>query len=353
MDLPDDPHLTARIVAKTNEYLDFPSVVGHETPFLDHLARDFTALGKTCHREKNLCIVELGDGPVLMAHVDRHGGIVNEEGQVIYAAHAIKNDKYGEDIDTSHHMAEKIDDRFSGEEVYAYDRVSGGRIAYGDIASAERHEDGVIQLNLFNLPSIPEGTPVAFSRHLNRDGGSFVAGQLDNPVSAAILRVTAEYGLIGTIVFTAEEEIGRSADHFLNWAKPKWSARKDLIVLDTSPFDGSATCLAGAVILRRRDATAVFDEKMVACIETAASSVGAPIIFKDSFIDAENTSRQRRGQTPKSLGLTELGKIIKTSDDAFTGATLQIPTFNYHTNQESTTPRALCQFARTLFAVSG
>lgn len=353
MSLPDDPVLTSRIVAKANEYLDFPSVVGHETPFLDYLARDFSALGKTTARHKNLCVIEMGDGPIFLAHVDRHGAIANAQGDIIYAAHAIKSDKYDQDVYASLAFTDTIDDRFSGEEVYAYDRKTGGRIAYGDVLSADRHADGVIALKTDNLPALPDGTPIAFARHLNRDTGGFISGQLDNPISAAVLRIATEFGLKGTIVFTAEEEIGRSAEHFLSWAQQHWGARQDLIILDTTPFDGSATSLAGAVILRRRDATAAFDEDMVTRIESAASSVGSPIIFKDSFLDAENKARDRRGETPKSLGLTELGKIIQASEGAFTGATLQVPTFNYHSNQESTTPRALCQFARTLFALSG
>lgn len=352
MSLPDDKILASRIIAKTNEYLDFPSVVGHETPFLDHLARDFTALGKTCHRPRNLCVVELGDGPVFLAHVDRHGGIIDENGAVIYAAHAVKNDKYGESVDVSHTFTDKIDDRYSDEVMFAYDRSTGGRIAYAKCKSAERHEDGHISLNLDGLPPLPVNTPIGFARSLSQDAGGYVAGQLDNPVSIAILRVMAEFGLSGTLVFTAEEEIGRSADHFIGWANEQLESRNDLVVLDTSPFDGAATALAGAVILRRRDATSDFDETMVVRLETIANSVSAPIIFKDSFIDAENVARVRRNQPAKSLGMTELGKIIRNSDGAFTGATLQIPTFNYHSNQESTTARALCNFARTLLAVS-
>jgi len=61
---PTDTEIFARVLAKTSEYLDFPSVVAHETPFLDHLARDFTALGAKVTRPRNLCIAQLGEGPV-------------------------------------------------------------------------------------------------------------------------------------------------------------------------------------------------------------------------------------------------------------------------------------------------
>jgi hypothetical protein len=46
-----------RVVAKTLEYLESPSVVGFERPFLDHLASDFGALGCEVEREEKLLVV--------------------------------------------------------------------------------------------------------------------------------------------------------------------------------------------------------------------------------------------------------------------------------------------------------
>lgn len=347
-----EPALAARILAKTNEYLDFPSVVGHETPFLDHLARDFESLGFPVSRPRNLCVVDLGaPGPVMLAHVDRHGGVVRNGGEIVYAAHAVKNEKYAEFAPASDLLARRVRERYVGEEVFAYDRRTGGRIAYGDIDDVILKPDGHIALSVANMAGLPEGTPVAFARRLER-GSSYVVGQLDNPVSAAVLRVAAEHGLPGTIVFTAEEEIGRSADHFLNWAKDALGPRRDLLVLDTTPFDDSAVTQAGAVVLRRRDATASFDPQMGERVHQAARASGVPAIHKCDYIAAENEARSARGEAAKSLGLTELGKIAAKSDGEFTGTTLQVPTFNYHSNQESTTPKALSAFARTLLAAA-
>lgn len=354
MSLPADAALFARILAKTNEYLDFPSVVGHETPYLDHLARDFEALGAALERPRNLCVVRLGDanGPVFLAHVDRHGAVTGEDGAAVYAAHAVKNTKYGDAPSPGADFADTISRRYAGEEVFAYDRKTGGRIAYGDVAGAALDDQGRLVFTLKDMPKLEPGTPIAFARALDRSHTGYVSGQLDNPVSAAALRVAAEFGLKGTIVFTAEEEIGRSAAHFLAWAgEGGLQPGRDIVVLDTTPFDDGAAALAGAVILRRRDATASFDAEAVRRLESAASGAGAPIIFKDSFIERENDARMRRGQPVKSMGLTELGRIARDSNGAYTGATLQAPTFNYHSNNESTTPRALTAFVRTLAAV--
>lgn len=350
----DDGDLASRILAKTNEYLDFPSVVGHETPFLDHLARDFAGLGFDVERPRNLCVVDLGgSGPVTLAHVDRHGAVIAPDGAAVYAAHAVKNEKYGQSAMAGEALAERVATRYAGEEMYAYDRRTGGRIAYGDATGASLDGQGRIVLHLQGLPPLPPGTPIGFARAIDRSRSGYVSGQLDNPVSAAIARVAAEHGLTGTLVFTAEEEIGRSAEHFLSWAETRLKPRADLIVLDTSPFEDSAAAQAGAVVLRRRDATAAFSEDAVERLQHAAISAAAPVIFKDAYIEAENAARARRGQPPKSVGLTELGKIAALSDGAFSGATLQAPTFNYHSNQESTTPKALIALTRALMGAGG
>lgn len=353
MDLARETDLAARILAKTNEYLDFPSVVGHETPFLDHLARDFTGLGFKPERLPNLCVVATGrPGPVFIAHVDRHGAVIAPDGAPVYAAHAIKNEKYGEQATASELLAARVNERYGGEEVFAYDRKTGGRLAYGDVDKVRLDGEGRIVLDIKGLPGLPAGTPVSFARALDRSAGGQVSGQLDNPVSVAVLRIAAEMGLAGTLVFTAEEEIGRSASHFLHWASSALSPRKDIVVLDTSPFDDSAAMLAGAVILRRRDAGATFHEAMVERVERAAAGAGAPIIFKDAFIEAENAARARRGQPLKGLGITELGKITAQSRGQYTGASLQVPTVNYHSNQESTSQRALVAMLRTALAIA-
>ena len=349
-----DAELFARILAKTCEYLDFPAVVGHETPFLDHVARDFESLGAAVERPSNLTVIRLArPGPVFLAHGDRHGAVIAEDGVAVYAAYAIKNAKYDGAPPPSENFVRSLGERHAGDEVFAYDRKTGGRIAYGDVTGARLDEQGRPVLTLKTMPALPPGTPIGFSRSLDRSQTGYVAGQLDNPVSIAALRIAAELGLGGTILVTAEEEIGRSAGHMLSWAQAGGlQPTRDLIVCDTTPFDDGAAALAGAVVLRRRDATASFDAEQVARLEQAASRVGAPMIFKDSFIERENDARTRRGQPLKSMGLTELGRITADSKGAYAGATLQLPTFNYHTNRESTTPRALTAYVKTMLAIA-
>lgn len=356
MTLPADTELFARVLAKTNEYLDYPSVVGHETPFLDHLERDFSGLGFVVERRSNLCVVELGpnDGtqPVFIAHADRNGAVLDADGRAVYAAQSVQNLKLTDVEHNPADFAETLSKRYAGETVFAYDRISGGRLAYGQVTGAQLDDQNRLILSLTNLPALPSGTPVALARALTNAKPGVVSGQLDNPVSIAALRIAAEFGLKGRLVFTAEEEIGRSAQHFLDWAQAGGQApTTQLIACDTSPFEDGAAALAGAVILRRRDAYASFNTQAISTLEAAAGRAGAPMIFKDSFIARENDARARRDQPLKSMGATELGRITADSQGAYTGATLQLPTRNYHSNEETTSVKALTAYVRTLLEI--
>ena len=357
----DEKTLIARIEAKTAEYLDFPSVVGHETPFLDHLARDFSAAGFETERHRNLTIVHLsapGAGPVFCSHIDRHGVIMQADGDGAFAAFAVRSEKYGEMRSPSRAFFSRIEDRYFGEEMFAYDRSTGGRIAYGDVAAVRLDDTGAegegserIRFTFKGLPALPAGTPIAFSRTIDRSDRDQLSGQLDNPLSAAILRICAEAGLRGTLVFAAEEEIGRSAAHILGWAQTALGTCREMIVVDTSPFPDTSTGDAGTVVLRRKDANGTFDEAMVLRLEEAAGKLGLPVLFKDHWIERANASARAGGQAEQGLGITELGRLITLSEGRITGASVQIPTVNYHSNRETTAHKAVVNAARLLLAL--
>ncbi len=347
-----DQDLLARVLAKTCEYLDHPAVVGHEASFLDHIARDFDAIGAKTHRPDHLCVIELGrPGPVFLAHADRHGAVIDGAGQAVYAVHAFVTDARKQ-AKLDPEALDELAIRLSGAEVFAYDPQCGGRIAYGEITGVDVDTTRRALLRTAGLPDLPTGTPIALARTLKRGQSGFITGQLDNAAPLAALRVAAELGLGGTIVVTSQEESGHSAEHMLAWAEAGGlKPNTQLVVCDTSPFDDGAAALAGAVVLRRRDATSSFNADQVSKLETAAGSAGAPIIFKDSFIERENDARTRRGEAPKSMGDTELGQVTARSKGRYTGATLQLPTFASPEKRDSTTPRALTAFIRTLLAL--
>ncbi|GGC96676.1 hypothetical protein [Aquisalinus flavus] len=351
----DDFTLTARIIAKTAEYLDFPSVVGHETPFLDYLERDFSGAGFAVTRRRNLTIVETGSpGPIHCAHVDRHGVIMDGAGHGNFAAFAVKTEKYGQMAAPTRSLFDKIASRYRGEEMFAYDRETGGRLAYGDVEDVVFDTDNErVRFHFRGFPPLPAGTPVAFSRTVQREGDNLVSGQLDNPLSAALLRVAAEAGLTGKIVFAAEEEIGRSAGHILQWAGERMTSFSAFLIIDTSPFADGGEAGKGTVVLRRKDANGAFDDAMVGRLETGAASLNIPVLFKDAFIEEANGKARAAGEPEQGLGITELGRLVTMSQGQFTGTTLQIPTWNYHSNRETTTHAAVLNAARLLLSVGG
>ena len=90
--------IVSTIIDKTDEYLNIPSVVGHEKPFLDHLFKEYDGLCYEVIRDDNIVAVS-GNDPTshyISAHIDRHGILSIGGGDYRYAAHAVKNYKYYE-----------------------------------------------------------------------------------------------------------------------------------------------------------------------------------------------------------------------------------------------------------------
>ena len=70
-------------------------------------------------------------------------------------------------------------------------------------------------------------------------------------------------------------------------------------------------------------------------------------------VQEENRRRQERGESPRSLGRTELGRVIAGSGGAITCTTVQLPTFGYHTPRETVSLAAMAATRRLLERVLG
>ena len=57
--------------------------------------------------------------------------------------------------------------------------------------------------------------------------------------------------------------------------------------------------------------------------------------YKDDYIARQNERLVADGLKPRSLGSTEMGRIIAVSNGLVDGTTLQIPTTGYHTMREA------------------
>lgn len=66
------------------------------------------------------------------------------------------------------------------------------------------------------------------------------------------------------------------------------------------------------------------------------------------YLDGRNALRAEEGDPPLSFGSTELGRLISAADGDITGTTIQLPTFGYHSNSETTSTLAIDHLLRLL-----
>jgi len=324
--------LAALVSEKTQEYLRIPSVVAHEKPFLDYLAREYAGLGYSVKRVKNIMAV-YGNDPTsgyFSAHVDRHGILSIGGGDYRFAAHAVKNEKYGEDTNVRLKQLEGICGHFFNEKVFAYDRLSGDILGEGTVEMCffcTGRSNLIFQIN--GMAEMPEGTPVGYYPPESQNGYE-ISGQTDNALSVALIYALFAAGFQGTAIFTAEEEIGKSWQHLAGFLDLEGITEKNLIVLDTSPYDDRTFADIGAITLRNRDSNGMFNTDLVSRLKDLCQEKCLPITVKDEILLAQ-------GKTESQLGRTELGWLVKVYNGRWNGATVQVPTFNYHTNAETTT----------------
>lgn len=338
------PPTAARIVARARAYLAIGAVVGAEGPLLRAIAADLSAEG--CPARLGDGVLEIGDpsAPVAVtAHVDRHGLAALGAGRFGYAAHAVV-EREGGSTHPSRAFSARVCGRVAGERVFAYDPATGVVLGQAEVPHACDLTAGTV-VDIPALGDVPEGTPVAFALGCAEDGER-IRGQLDNALGVALAVELVLAGAASRVILTAREEVGGSADLLVAHLA---GARPRLVVLDTSPFPDPAHAERGEVVLRRRDAGAAFDAALTAWIAATADDHGVPVTFKDAWIEAANAALGPGGH-PAGLGRTELGRVIALTEGAVTGTTVQVPTYDYHTNHEATTAQAVDAAARVLAA---
>ncbi|HPF78038.1 MAG TPA: hypothetical protein PLF01_01990 [Alphaproteobacteria bacterium] len=319
------------VVKKTIEYLAIPSVVGYEQHFLRYLQRDFKNLGLSVTIEDGILEVS-GNAPyssIISAHTDRHGLISIGGGQYAYAAQYVREQKYGEENNPSKATLQAISERFEDEIVYAYDPETGDRLGEGEIETCvPLMANGDSVFHIRGMDHMPEGIPVGYARSAQSDGEA-LKGQIDNVVSLGVIYVLFQNGFQGTAILSTEEEIGKSWIHIVNWLKKKQIETKELIIIDTSPYREKAPVVANMVVLRNRDKSAEFNNVLVQKIKQRCTDLLFPYQMKDEYF-------LEQGLGVSALGSTELGRIVQNSEGHWSGATVQIPTVEYHTSYETT-----------------
>ena len=306
--------------------------------FFRTLRRELEELGVQMTQYEGVLVAE-GKNPsaaYLSAHIDRHGLICTGPNEFQYAAYITKfqGDLNGGSV--SEQTYQKITSRFTQQLVEAYEPWSGTYLGQGTISkSVVCSKRNILLFDVQGLDHVYPGTPLAYVDRLKvRD--SLISAQLDNVISVAAIIHLYRLGFQGTALFAAQEESGRSWRFLLEWFQRAGVSTNRLIVLDTSPYHNRAAAEKQDVVLRKQDINGVFDEERVEFLAKRCEKLGIPYSYKEDYIAEMNAIREKENKAPYSLGITELGRVSTASESQVTGATVQFPTTDYHTDSETT-----------------
>jgi putative aminopeptidase FrvX len=345
----------------SNEFIDLlksiirqPSVVGAEHSFFRVLQRELEERGAKVTWYEGLLVAQ-GNNPqstMLSAHIDRHGLICTGPKEFQFAAFISANRTDLLNNSVSEELISKVTQRFQSEPVYAYEPWSGVYRGNGMIKKSyvcEFRNNLIFELD--GLDDVVAGTPIAFKDKLRIEDGRLKA-QLDNVLSAAVLVHLFSLGFEGTAFFTAQEESGKSWRYLLEWFRRFGQTTNRLFVLDTSPFPSVEEANKQLLVLREKDANASFNKQATQTIEELCKQNNISYLFKDKYVEKENERLVSQGDKARSIGSTELGRIIAASNGLVDGTTIQVPTTGYHTMDESAAEQSVEAFINLLTILS-
>jgi putative aminopeptidase FrvX len=321
------------------QLIRIPSVVGAEHSFFMYVKRELEEMGINVEYYDGVLVAK-GDMPTsgyISAHADRHGLICTGHNEFQYAAFIAKNRADLTGKSNSEELLHSFTTRFVDEKVQAYEPWSGSYLGLGVIKDAflcERRNNIIFKVDGFDhlLP----GTPIAFMDKLVQTD-EFISAQLDNVISVALIIHMYSIGYKGTAFFTASEEAGKSWRFLLEYFKRFDISTDELLVLDTSPYPTIDDIANLDIVLRNRDANAVFKSSLKNKIKNIAIEENIKYHFKDAYLKNKASEAGKKA----SLGTTELGRLIHATKGMLQGTTLQIPTIDYHTTNETTSIKSI------------
>ncbi|MEC8327486.1 MAG: peptidase M42 [Pseudomonadota bacterium] len=346
--------LSQEYIDLLKEIIRHPSVVGAEHSFFRVLQRELEERGATVTWYEGLLVAQ-GKKPfsaMFSAHIDRHGLICTGPNEFQYAAFIAANRTDLLNNSVSEELMTKITERYKSTPVYAYEPWSGAYRGQGMIKHSyvcEYRNNLIFEID--GLESAVAGTPVAFKDKL-RISVERLTGQLDNVLSAAALVHLFSLGFEGTVFFTAQEEAGKSWRYLLEWFRRFGGSTNRLFVVDTSPFPDVESANKQHLVLRKKDANASFNSAATKLVEKICKEQQLSYIYKDEYMEKINKELAARGEAPRSIGSTELGRIIASSNGLVDGTTIQVPTTSYHTMDESGSIASVEAFLNLLMALS-
>lgn len=362
-----------RIIELMDEFLQIPSSISFEKPFLDYLEKKTKNLGYNVIKKDNSYLVvkprkeRIKSKYLFSVHIDRHSVIKNDYGNLEYLAFYLKKklglpflkdeiksseenlflelkekdflfENFGEflvfkrdgfrpvklkrdGLDTYY---ETIALRYTKEECVSYDEDSGEKFEEYKLIRNEIdvENDGVY---FFSNKKLGVNQKVFMMKSSIYQNENLVSGQIDNVISAAILFYLLEKGdFHEEIIFTTQEEIGKSFECVIDYANFLDVFDKKIVILDTSPYSNLANQKSGFLTLRYGDENGGFDSELVLKLKNILEENEINFDFKPSF-----------------LGRTELGRVSSESKGRVNGCTLQLPSMNYHTIFETCSKKSL------------
>lgn len=326
-------HDVKKILEICDDFLQIPSVTHFEKPFLVYLQKKAVDLGYETIVEDNYLVVKgksINPKYLFSSHIDRHGLIKNENGQIEYLAYYFKK-KYGLQFKKDYHdFYIQCSLRHTNDYVSSYDLESGKVLnSYKTLRYEQNWKEKLVTFD-FDKKSLDIDKVFKFDSKVVVLGDKFL-GQIDNVISAAVLFFLLEtIEFQNDIIFTTKEEIGRSYLNVLDYME-KYNQNLDIITLDTTPYENFNGKNDGFLVLREGDENGKFNLDLVNNMKDILSQENISFYFK-----------------PSDIGMTELGRVSTSSEGKYNGATLQIPTMNYHTTYETSTLSSLYSYYKIL-----
>lgn len=331
-----------------------PCVVGAEHSFFRVLQRELEARSAKVTWYEGVLVAQGNDpfSTMFSAHIDRHGLICTGPNEFQYAAFISANRTDLLDSAVSEELMSKITERFQSVPVFAYEPWSGSYRGKGIIKNSyicEFRNNLIFEID--GLDSVVAGTPVAFEDKLKINDDR-LEGQLDNVLTAAAIVHLFSQGFQGTAFFTAQEEAGKSWRYLLEWFRRFGGSTNKLFVVDTSPFPTVEAANNQLIVLREKDANAAFNPQSTQLVAALCQQHGLSYLYKDHYVENQNAQLIKTGKMPRSLGSTEMGRIIAASNGLVDGTTIQVPTTGYHTMAESASIESVEAFLNLLKTLS-
>lgn len=327
------------ILNKVKEYIEVPSVVGYEGPFVEYLQHSFTEKWLTTERMNNFLVVhwKKPNSQIISVHIDRHGVIKTGRNEYKYASFVVEKDWYHVDYYKSPDFLSWLYNEYVNEKVVAYDYTTGEELGQAYIEDVYMNPStSQLRFTINGMDDLKIWTPLSYSLwHEDDVNNKRFSGQIDNVISVALVSYLYELWFEGTCLFTPEEEIGQSRSYIHYYMQKHSLPYKKLMVLDTCPFETDVHLNDGSVVLRNQDALSHFNLTEVFLVQTIANVLEIPWIKADDEIKEENIVLVEKGLQPKGLGITELGQLISHTNAEYLWFTIQIPTTWYHTNHET------------------